>query len=54
MIWLGVWDRNLQARKFYERCGYKKIGMESFILGSDKQKDTVYWLDITQHPNSEP
>ncbi len=31
MIWLGVWDRNLQARKFYERCGYKKIGMESFI-----------------------
>lgn len=51
-VWLGVWDRNHQARKFYERCGFKEIGEKSFILGSDKQKDTVYLFDITQLPDS--
>jgi len=46
-VWLGVWDQNLRAHKFYERCGYKKIGKKSFILGSDKQVDTVYLFHIT-------
>jgi len=43
-VWLGVWDQNLRAHQFYERCGYKKIGKKSFILGNDKQADTVYLL----------
>ena len=45
-VWLGVWDQNLRAQKFYRRCGYKKIGKKSFILGSDTQVDTVYLLDL--------
>ena len=45
-VWLGVWDQNLRARKFYERFGYKKIGKKHFILGSDKQEDAVYLLDL--------
>ncbi len=45
-VWLGVWDQNVKAQKFYERCGYRKIGSKSFILGSDKQVDTVYLLDL--------
>lgn len=45
-VWLGVWDQNVQAQRFYERCGYKKIGKKSFILGSDTQVDTVYLLDL--------
>ena len=47
-VWLGVWDRNRKARKFYERCGYRKIGKKSFILGSDMQDDAVYLLDLGQ------
>ncbi len=45
-VWLGVWDQNLRAQRFYERCGYKKIGKKSFILGSDIQVDTVYLLQL--------
>ena len=45
-VWLGVWDQNLRARRFYERCGYIEIGKKSFILGSDTQVDTVYLLDL--------
>jgi ribosomal protein S18 acetylase RimI-like enzyme len=45
-VWLGVWDQNLKAQNFYERCGYRKIGTKSFILGSDKQVDTVYLLNL--------
>jgi ribosomal protein S18 acetylase RimI-like enzyme len=45
-VWLGVWERNTKAQRFYKRCGYQKIGTKSFILGSDKQVDTVYLLDL--------
>ena len=50
-VWLGVWDQNMQARKFYERCGYQKIGTKSFILGNDTQIDTVYLLDLRSDIN---
>jgi ribosomal protein S18 acetylase RimI-like enzyme len=45
-VWLGVWDQNIQAQRFYERCGYRKIGTKSFILGSEIQVDTVYLLNL--------
>jgi ribosomal protein S18 acetylase RimI-like enzyme len=32
-IWLGVWERNLQAIKFYERMGFTKVGTVLFPYG---------------------
>ncbi|MCJ8209547.1 GNAT family N-acetyltransferase [Mucilaginibacter sp. RS28] len=40
-IWLGVWERNVNAIRFYERNGFTKIGEHDFMLGNDRQTD---WL----------
>ena len=40
-IWLGVWEKNLRAIRFYEKWGFKKVGTQKFILGSDVQNDYI-------------
>jgi diamine N-acetyltransferase len=40
-IWLGVWEHNFRAQKFYEKHGFKKAGEHVFVLGSDAQTDWV-------------
>ncbi len=40
-IWLGVWQKNLRAIRFYENCGFTKVGTKEFILGSDLQHDYI-------------
>jgi len=37
-LWLGVWEKNERAIKFYEKWGFKKVGNYIFILGEDIQK----------------
>lgn len=38
-IWLGVWEQNLAAIRFYERHGFVTFGRHEFYLGSDRQMD---------------
>lgn len=38
-IWLGVWEYNPQAIRFYEKFGFKKFGEHIFRLGNDDQTD---------------
>lgn len=40
-IWLGVWERNMRARRFYEKCGFRPVGEHVFQLGSDPQRDIL-------------
>ena len=40
-LWLGVWERNLQAIKFYESLGFVKFGTHPYYIGKDKQTDWV-------------
>ena len=40
-LWLGVWEHNPGAIRFYERNGFKKFGSHPYMLGKDKQTD---WL----------
>jgi ribosomal protein S18 acetylase RimI-like enzyme len=40
-IWLGVWDKNLNAIRFYERNGFKIFGSHPFFLGNDLQTDLL-------------
>jgi len=40
-IWLGVWDKNKRAIRFYEKWGFKKIGIKQFLLGDDVQHDFI-------------
>lgn len=40
-IWLGVWEKNLRAIRFYEKWGFTKVGTKEFVLGSDVQNDHI-------------
>lgn len=38
-IWLGVWEKNYDAIKFYESKGFERFSEHIFVLGHDKQID---------------
>ena len=40
-LWLGVWEKNSEAIKFYQNKGFKKIGTHPYWIGTDEQTD---WL----------
>ena len=40
-IWLGVWEKNLDAIRFYEKFGISKFDTHPYYIGKDKQID---WL----------
>jgi ribosomal protein S18 acetylase RimI-like enzyme len=39
--WLGVWEDNHRALRFYQKCGFDKVGQHAFMLGGDKQIDSI-------------
>jgi ribosomal protein S18 acetylase RimI-like enzyme len=41
IIWLGVWERNEGAIRFYERNGFVQFSSHTFMLGEDKQIDVL-------------
>lgn len=40
-VWLGVWDQNQGAIRFYERQGFSAFSKHSFLLGQDLQTDIL-------------
>jgi diamine N-acetyltransferase len=40
-VWLGVFEKNPRAIRFYEAQGYADIGGHTFVLGNDPQNDRV-------------
>lgn len=40
-IWLGVWEKNQRAIRFYRKWGFTKVGTQEFVLGSDLQNDHI-------------
>lgn len=40
-IWLGVWESNINARRFYERHGFTTFSHHYFMLGNDRQTDIL-------------
>ena len=46
VLWLGVWENNHRARAFYARWGFREVGEETFVLGSDVQRDLLLVLPL--------
>ena len=46
VLWLGVWEKNLKAIKFYEKCGFHIFGTHIFTIGKEDQTDFLMRLDI--------
>jgi ribosomal protein S18 acetylase RimI-like enzyme len=40
-LWLGVWERNPRAIRFYEKEGFHEVGSHTFLVGSDPQTDRI-------------
>jgi len=49
VIWLGVWERNDRARRFYERWGFRRVGRHDFVLGDEVQTDDVLARGLQDH-----
>lgn len=40
-LWLGVWEKNFRAQRFYQKFGFEQFGEHIFMEGNDPQLD---WL----------
>ncbi|MET3979930.1 ribosomal protein S18 acetylase RimI-like enzyme [Mucilaginibacter sp. UYP25] len=40
-VWLGVWEHNTRAIKFYKSKGFEQFGSHQFMLGDDEQTDIL-------------
>ncbi len=45
-LWLGVWDKNLRAQRFYEKMGMKNIGTTGFNDGKNDFINFVYAIGV--------
>jgi len=46
-MWLGVWEYNPRAQRFYEKNGFQQVSSHTFVLGSDPQTDLLMQIQIT-------
>ncbi|NRB53511.1 MAG: GNAT family N-acetyltransferase [Saprospiraceae bacterium] len=47
-VWLGVWDQNPGAIRFYERQGFSAFSQHSFLLGQDLQSDILMRKEVNR------
>jgi ribosomal protein S18 acetylase RimI-like enzyme len=40
-IWLGVWEHNIRAQRFYAKYGFVRVGEHAFPVGTDPQVDWI-------------
>lgn len=45
-VWLGVWEENYDAIKFYERNGLNAFSKHVFMLGDDAQTDILMKIEL--------
>jgi diamine N-acetyltransferase len=45
-IWLGVWDKNVEAQKFYQKIGMENVGLTDFSDGKNEFLNFVFAKEI--------
>jgi ribosomal protein S18 acetylase RimI-like enzyme len=46
VMWLGVWEYNPRAQRFYEKNGFRVVGSHVFQLGEDAQTDLLMQREL--------
>lgn len=46
VMWLGVWEYNPRAQRFYEKNEFRVVGSHVFLLGKDPQTDLLMQRDL--------
>ncbi|KAJ0403317.1 hypothetical protein P43SY_009351 [Pythium insidiosum] len=44
VVWLGVWENNIRAQKFYQKYGFRECGEHVFLVGTVEDRDLLYEL----------
>ena len=44
--WLGVWEKNEKAIRFYKKNGFYENGTHTFVVGEDVQTDYIMRKDL--------
>lgn len=47
VVWLGVWEKNSRAIRFYEKNGFAVFGKHAFQVGEDLQTDILMRLFLS-------
>ena len=47
-VWLGVWEHNPKAIRFYQKMGFEKFGTHIFDIGDDPQTDWMMWREVNR------
>ena len=50
ILWLGVWEKNTAAIRFYEKQGFEKFDQHVFMFGNDPQTDFLMKKVIAPSP----
>ncbi|MDR2981126.1 MAG: GNAT family N-acetyltransferase [Puniceicoccales bacterium] len=53
VVWLGVWEENPRAIRFYRKFGFIEVGAHVFRLGGDPQRDIIMAREVTPAPARE-
>lgn len=48
IVWLGVWENNQRAQKFYQKYGFQEVGYHDFVIGSAVDRDLLFQLNLHQ------
>lgn len=46
-VWLGVWEKNRRAQRFYEKSGFRVVGNRDFKMGTTLHNDYIMSLALT-------
>jgi diamine N-acetyltransferase len=46
VVWLGVYQHNARAVRFYEKSGFRVVGTSTFTMGTDVQDDYVMAREV--------
>lgn len=52
-LWLGVWERNARAMAFYFKTGFRDVGSQVFMVGTDAQTDRILVRQLPAPPVEE-
>lgn len=47
-VWLGVWENNLPAQKFYQHLGFERFSEHKFIMGDSVQTDYILKKELAK------
>lgn len=45
-LWLGVFERNERAQAFYRKHGFRQVGTQIFVVGTDPQTDHIMLREL--------